>query len=204
MKKTLKKALPLLLLIASFAIALPFLTSCSGSIDGVNASEVVNLVFPQPIIFAAQFIATIILFIAVSKFVWKPYNEMLAKRKEYVMKGVNEVEAKKQEIFAQEEQLKLDVADAQMKSTELLQNAKVQSETIISESQVEAKNNYESTVKEAQEEIARMKLRMQKDLQHENIDLVLSATEQLTMKNIDSADNRKFIEDFLNQIDKEL
>ncbi len=69
MKKHLKKIAPFLLLILSFITVLPFLTSCSGAIDGVNASEIVNLVFPQPIIFVAQIIATIILFIAVSKFV---------------------------------------------------------------------------------------------------------------------------------------
>ncbi len=206
-KQHLKKILPFLLLLVTLIVALPFLTSCSmdgASIDGVNGSEIVNLVFPNPIVFAAQVVATIILFIAVTKFVWKPYNEMLQKRKQYVLGEIKEIEAKKKDIFAQEEATKQSYLEVQQRTSQMLIDAKQQSETIISESKVEAKNKYDNTIKEAQEEITRMKLKMQIEMASENVNLVMSAAEQLTMKNINSEDNKKFVEDFLNKIDKEL
>ncbi len=207
MKKHLKKTLPFLLLLVTLTIALPFLTSCStegASIDGVNGSEIVNLVFPNPIVFAAQIVATIVLFIAVTKFVWKPYNEMLQKRKDYVLSEINEIEAKKKSIYEQEASAKQNYLDVQKRTSQMLLDAKQQSEMIISESKVEAKNKYDNTLKEAQEEITKMKLKMQNEMASENVNLIMSAAEQLTMKNIDSADNKKFVEDFLKKIDKEL
>ncbi len=206
MKKHLKKILPFLLLLVTLTTALPFLTSCSSStaIDGVNGSEIVNLVFPNPIVFAAQIVATIILFAAVSKFVWKPYNDMLKKRKEFVMGEINEIEAKKQSAYEQDEAAKKNFLQVQQRTSQMLTDAKQQSEMILSESKIEAKNKYDNTLKEAQEEIFRMKLKMKTEMATENVDLILSAAEQLTMKNIDSADNRKFVEDFLSKIDKEL
>ncbi len=207
MKKHLKKTLPFLLLLVTLTIALPFLTSCStegASIDGVNGSEIVNLVFPNPIVFAAQIVATIVLFIAVTKFVWKPYNEMLQKRKEYVLSEINDIEAKKKSIYEQEASAKQNYLDVQKRTSQMLLDAKQQSEMIISESKVEAKNKYDNTIKEAQEEITKMKLKMQNEMASENVNLIMSAAEQLTMKNIDSADNKKFVEDFLKKIDKEL
>lgn len=207
MKKHLKKIIPFLLLLVTLVAALPFLTSCStdgANIEGVNGSEIVNLVFPNPIVFGAQILATIILFIVVSKFVWKPYNEMLKKRKDYVMGEIQEIEAKKQSIFEQEEAAKQNYLQVQERTSQMLIDAKHQSEMILSETKIEAKNKYDYSLKEAQEEIFKMKLKMQKEMANENVDLILSAAEQLTMKNIDSSDNRKFVEDFLNKLDKEM
>ncbi len=129
---------------------------------------------------------------------------MLEKRREYVMSEMQEIETQKQNLFAHETEMRNNLADAKARSSQLLQDAKHQSETIISESKIEAKNNYDLSLQEAQAEIARLKLKMQEEMHHENVDLILSATEELTMKNISSADNRKFVEDFLSKIDKEL
>ncbi len=204
MKKHLKKLLPFLLLLVSFTLVLPFLTSCSGTIDGVNGSEIVNLVFPQPIIFVAQIIATIILFIVVSKFVWKPYNEMIEKRKQYVMGEMNEIEAKKVSIYEEEAKIKETMTQTQIRASQMIEDARVQSANIISESKIEAQKNYDLSLKEAASEVEIMKLKMQNEMQNENVDLILSATEELTKKNIKSVDNKKFVEDFLSKIDKEL
>lgn len=204
MKKHLKKLLPLILLLVSFIIVLPFLTSCSGNIPGVNGSEIVNLLFPQPIVFAAQILATIILFFVVSKFVWKPYTTMINKRKEYVMSEVNAIEEKKHDLYEQEKQLNDAYLKAQLETSQMIQDAKNQSDLIISEAKIEAKNNYDLTIQNASNEVDKLKIKLKSDMRAENVELVLMAAEELTMKNINSTDNKRFVEDFLNKIDKEL
>lgn len=208
MKKHWKRITPILLLLLSTLIAIPFLTSCGGDggikIPGVNEGEIINLIFPQPYVFAAQIIATIILFFVITKFVWKPYNEMIDKRKQFVMQEMKEVEEAKKTIFEEENKIKMQYITTQEKVSEMIESATQQSNTIISDSKQEAKNATALAYKDAQEEVVRLKLKMQKELSDKNISLVMAATEELTMKNINDKDNEKFVEDFLNKLDKEL
>lgn len=204
MKKHWKKLFPIFLLLIILLISLPFLTSCSSEIPGVNGEEIVNLIFPQPIVMVAQVIATIILLFLVLKLVWKPYNELLEKRKQYVLSEINEVDQKKKEIFDQENELKEKYLKAQIEVSEMIENAKNKSENIILDSKEQAKINADKTLAEAREEISKMKLKMKKEVESQNIDIILSAASELAMKNINSDDNKKFVEDFLSKLDKEL
>lgn len=207
MKKHFKKIWPLFLILSFVIISLPFITSCSQDntkIPDVDATSIVNLIFPQPIVFAAQILATVILLFMVIKLVWKPYNKMIEKRKEYVMSGINEVEKKKLEIFEKENDLKIRYMNTQEEITSMIEEAKYKSNYIISESEKEAKLNSEKLMNESKIEIERLKEKMKKDLQSENVDVIISAASELMMKNVDSNDNKKFVEDFLSKIDKEL
>ncbi len=204
MKKHFKKVLPLILLLITLVIPLPFLTSCSGQIPGVNGETMINLIFPQPLVLIAQVLATIILLFIVLKLVWKPYNQMLDKRKEYVLSEINEIEAKKQIIFEQEKEIKDKYLKTQRDISQMLDDAKKQSEFIIANSKKEAKSNSDRLINEAQQEISKLKIEMQKNIESKNLDIVLTAAEELVMKNVTSDDNKKFVEDFLSKLDKEL
>ncbi len=180
------------------SLTLPFLTSCTGSIEGMEPSQIINSLFPNVWVLIGVLISTIVLFIALIYLVWKPAENMISKRQEYMMNEIKDAEEAKK--LADEK-----LADALKQST----SANVRANQIISDATTRAKNIMDDAQENANKEaniiknkalatIRSEKIKAEYEIKAKGVDLAFELAQSLMNKNISKEDNQEFVDQFIN------
>ncbi len=183
-------------LLSSFTI--PFLTSCTGSIEGMEPSQIINNLFPNVWVLIGVLISTIVLFIALIYLVWKPAEKMISKRQEYVMSEIKDAEETKK--IADEK-----LAEALKQTT----SANVRANQIISDATSRAKNIVDDAFENANKEaniikskalatIRSERIKAEYEIKAKGVDLAFELAQSLMSKNISQEDNQAFVDQFIN------
>ena len=202
--KAKKIIFPIICIILVLFITVPFLVSCNADIEGVNGTDIINLIFPNPYVFAAQIIASIVLFSLVLKFVWKPYNKLMDAKKEYALWEIREAELVKIEAYENNEKAKNEFILAQAEAVNIINDANEKANLLKIKLLEEAEFNSQLIITKSEKENEKTKKDFELTKNDEILDLAMNAAEALTRKNISSKDNEDFIKDFISKIDKEL
>lgn len=132
-----------------------------------------------------QLFATIILFIVVRFFLWKPITNILEKRREAMDSALEQAKNSKESAKLLEEELATELANAKASVRDILAKAEkdgnMRRELIISEAKQEAKNRLENLELELEQE----KNSMQKQIRQEIVDIAFTAAEKIVAKEID-------------------
>ena len=159
-----------------------------------------DLVTLVPWTFIIQIINLFIQVYLIKKFLFKPINEILEKRKNLADKTIRE---------AREAQSEADSLKEQYESS--LTNAHAEAAQIVSDAQKEAQAKADTLVKEAQEEAAGIKARAAADIEQEKKKAINEAKDEIgglamdiagkvVEKEINEADHKKLIDDFINKV----
>ncbi len=162
-----------------------------------NTQELVTLV---PWTFIAQICNLFIQMYLIKRFLFKPINEVLEKRKNLADKAIRE---------AREAQDEADSLKSQYEDS--LTNAHAEAAKIVSEAQKEAQNKADTLVKEAEEQVAGIKARAAADIEQEKKKAINEAKDEIgglamdiagkvVEKEINEADHKKLIDDFINEV----
>ena len=162
-----------------------------------NTQELVTLV---PWTFIAQIINLFIQMYLIKKFLFKPINDILEKRKNLADRTIREAREAKEEADSLKDQYE-----------DSLTSAHAEAAQIVSDAQKEAQNKADALVKEAQEEVAGIKARAAADIEQEKKKAVNEAKDEIgslamdiagkvVEKEINEADHKKLIEDFINKV----
>ncbi|MBO6241224.1 MAG: F0F1 ATP synthase subunit B [Butyrivibrio sp.] len=162
-----------------------------------NTQELVTLV---PWTFIAQIINLFIQMYLIKRFLFKPINEILEKRKNLADKTIREAREAKEEADSLKDQYE-----------DSLTSAHAEAAQIVSDAQKEAQNKADALVKEAQEEAAGIKARAAADIEQEKKKAVNEAKDEIgslamdiagkvVEKEINEADHKKLIDDFINKV----
>ena len=162
-----------------------------------NTQELVTLV---PWTFIAQIINLFIQMYLIKKFLFKPINEILEKRKNLADKTIREAREAKDEADSLKDQYE-----------DSLTSAHAEAAQIVSDAQKEAQSKADALVKEAQEEAAGIKARAAADIEQEKKKAVNEAKDEIgslamdiagkvVEKEISEADHKKLIDDFINKV----
>ena len=116
--------------------------------------EILNNFGVQPILFVAQIINFLIIFWLLKKFMFKPVQTLLEKRKSTIEEGLNAAEENKRLVEETEKREKEVLRKAQSEARKLVEDAKTQYDTIIKKSKDDAKEEVETMLKDAKEQIA--------------------------------------------------
>lgn len=191
----------LLLIVSLFSI--PFLVSCSSEIGGiVNATTIVNLIFPNIWVFVATIISTIILICAIIWFVWKPLNKKIEERKKYLNQELEDAEKAKQDAFNAKAQAQDEFAKAQIDAARIVQSANQKGNDLYNQLQDKAKEQAYQIVKNAQEEIDIEKRKMQEEMHDQILNIAFDAATHISKKNISKSDSDKMIDEFIDEYQK--
>lgn len=153
--------------------------SCLGPLTNmqITGSDVRDLLI--------QLFATIILFIVVRFFLWKPITNILEKRREAMDSALEQAKNSKESAKLLEEELATELANAKASVRDILAKAEkdgnMRRELIISEAKQEAKNRLENLELELEQE----KNSMQKQIRQEIVDIAFTAAEKIVAKEID-------------------
>ncbi len=163
----------------------------------MQTQELVTLV---PWTFIIQIINLFIQVYLIKKFLFKPINEVLEKRKNLADKVIRE---------AREAQDEADSLKTQYE--ESLSSAHAQAAQIVSDAQKEAQTKADTIVKEAQAEATSIKAKASADIEQEKKKAINEAKDEIgglameiagkvVEKEINEADHKKLIDDFITKV----
>lgn len=134
--------------------------------------------------FAIQLIATLILFLVVRFFLWKPLTNFLESRQEKMDKDLAEAEEAKNRAIKLEEELKAKYDAARVEIQKLLKQAEADGNLRRNEIIEEAKNEALRRIAAADEEINRDIAQQEKDIKNQIISIAFLAAEVIVGKEI--------------------
>lgn len=151
----------------------------------------------DPIAILAQAGTFLILFLILKKFAFNGISDQLEKRRAKIENSIKEAEALSLANQKSEDEIKKALAKASKESGKILEDAKQESARIIESSRAEAKSQSEKIVKSAEAEIKMQTEKAKSELKSELASLVASATEKVIGVKMDSAQDKKIIDEAL-------
>lgn len=146
-----------------------------------------------------QLIATILLFLVVRFFLWKPITNILEKRREAIDKSLEEANTAKENAKQIEAELAMELSNAKTQVKELLDKAEkdgnLRRETIIQGAKDEARRRLENLEIELQQE----KKNMEKEIRQEIVDIAFAAAEKIVAKEINHDKYLDVVDDILKE-----
>ena len=146
-----------------------------------------------------QLVSTIILFLAVRFFLWKPITKILEERRNAIDKELTEAQAAKENSIQIEQELltEREKAKAEIKAliSKAEHDANIQREAIINDAKAEAKRRLDNL----ENELIQEKANMENDIKKEIVDIAFQAAEKIVAKEIDREKYMDFVNDFLEE-----
>ncbi|MDE7161275.1 MAG: F0F1 ATP synthase subunit B [Anaeroplasmataceae bacterium] len=132
-----------------------------------------------------QLIATILLFVVIRIFLWKPITHILETRRQAIDQALEDAKSSKENAKVLETELADELAKAKASVQDILSKAEkdgnLRREQIILEAKQEAKQRLENLELELEQE----KNNMQKEIRKEIVDIAFAAAEKIVAKEID-------------------
>jgi F-type H+-transporting ATPase subunit b len=151
----------------------------------------------NPTFLLAQIVNFLVLWFLLSRFLFPPVLNTLAKRRDRIRNSLSEAERVKQEAAASQAEFERQLAEEQRKAQEAIaQAARVAEEVrekIIAEAQAEA----EQLKAHARQEIGQEREQMLADVRHQIADLAILAAQRIIGRTLDEQAQRQLIQDFL-------
>ena len=162
--------------------------------------QVQELVGIVPWKFIAQLCNLFIQVYLIKRFLFKPVNEILAKRKAMADAEIEDAKAAKEEAEAMKESYEKDLAEARNRAGEILSSAQktagAQSEEIVRRAQSEA-----AALKEKGEaEIAQEKKKAMSEIRTEIGGIAMDIAGKVIEREINEEDHRKLIDEFIANV----
>ncbi len=146
-----------------------------------------------------QLASTIILFLAVRFFLWKPITKILEDRRDAIDKELKEAQEAKENSIQIEQELLVEREKAKAEIKALISKAEhdanVQREAIINDAKAEAKRRLDNL----ENELIQEKANMEDDIKKEIVDIAFQAAEKIVAKEIDREKYMDFVNDFLEE-----
>ena len=161
------------------------------------------LVQPDPGLFIWTIVTFLVLLTLLAKFAWKPLLKALESRQEAIRKSLDDAEQAKQELVR-----------LQSESVQIIRQARVEAESIVSRSRSDgdrlreemkqkARAEADSIVRSAQRQIQLETVRAVQQIRGEAVDLSVTIASKILQRNIRKEDNERLIEDALKQVEAE-
>ena len=147
-------------------------------------------------------ITFLILLVVLKKIAWKPILDALESREKEIKDALNVAKKAREEAEKVSSDYEQSMKDAQIKSQKIILDSKLAAEKVKSEIEKTATVKAESMIENAKEQINLEKENAIKDIRNITIDLSIDIASKVIEKNIDSKENRKLIEEAMNNIGK--
>ena len=159
------------------------------------------LVQPDPGLFIWTILTFLVLLWLLAKFAWRPLLQALESRQELIRKSLDDAQEAKREL----ERLHLE-------SAQILKEARVQADSIISQTRSDgerlreemkqkARAEADTIVRTAERQIQLETARALQQIRHEAADLSVMIASKLLQRNLSKEDNERLIEDALQQVE---
>lgn len=174
------------------------LISIAGTEYGIG--DVMELVSIDPGTIIFTIINTLIIFLIIRVFLWKPVMKMMDKRNELAAAEITEAEKAKESAKAAEKEYTEKLADAKAEAAEIMKQATLRAQAREEEIISEANKKAAEIRAKAEEAIERDKKRVMNEIKDEISDIVILAATKVVEKEISEKDNEAIISSFLANV----
>ena len=169
-----------------------------------NIGEVIKTIqeklIPNLLSFVVQFLSFLVLILVVFILAYKPVKKILKKRADYIENEIKEARESNLEAQKSVDEAKEMVASSKVQASEIIARAEKQGQERYDMMLASANNEIVEMKKDAEKDIERAKEEAIQDIRNEMVNVALSASEEILKREVDSKDNRKLAEDFINRL----
>ena len=167
---------------------------------GETIGSIGQKLIPNWLSFVVQFLSFLVLLLVVFFLAYKPVKKILKKRADYVEDEIKQAKENNAQAQASVEEAKQLVASSKEKASEIIKNAEAQGQERFDAIILDAKQEVAEMKKAAEEDIARAKEDATQDIRSEMVNVALSASKEILKREVDTKDNVKLAEDFIDQL----
>ena len=146
-----------------------------------------------------QIVSFIILFVILSKLLYKPLVGMLDQRAEKIKEGLEASERARDDASKAEEAITQQLDEARLEGQKLISQARETAEKFRKDEMEVATSDIENMKLKAEKDIQRERDAAIEDLRKEFADLVITAAEKVVTNSLDEKEHRKLIENVLEE-----
>ena len=146
-----------------------------------------------------QIVSFIILFVILSKLLYKPLVVMLDQRAEKIKEGLEASERARDDASKAEEAITQQLDEARLEGQKLISQARETAEKFRKDEMEVATSDIENMKLKAEKDIQRERDAAIEDLRKEFADLVITAAEKVVTNSLDEKEHRKLIENVLEE-----
>lgn len=143
---------------------------------------------------------TLILFLVIKHFLFKPVNAMLDQRKADIEETYSKADEALENAKQTEKQYNELIGNARDESAQIIKNASDTANRRSEEIIKNAKNDADMIIKKANSEIEREKANARTAIKNEVSELAVLMAEKVVDKEIDKNDHRRFIDEFIENV----
>lgn len=159
-------------------------------------------VIPDLVNLSQQLVATLILFLILRHFLFKPVTDLLQKRKAYIEEGVEFRQQADQELKQIQSQYEIKMLEAKHESSEIISSARKYSEDMktkaVDESKMLAQEEYNKGILQLENE----RQKAMKSMNDEIVEIALSAAEKVLRKKADSDTDKQMVRSLIQDLEK--
>ncbi len=148
----------------------------------------------------AQIVNFVILFLVLKKFLYKPLINLMNRRRDRIIEGLEKAKKGEEEFQKIQEMRERELAKIQKEAEALIQKAREIGDKKQQEILTEAEEKTRKIVEEARGRIEIEKEKMLKEVRQDIADLVINATEKVLEEKIDEEKERKMIGEVIGKL----
>jgi len=150
--------------------------------------------------FIAHIIATIIIIIFLSRYVYKPFRNFHDSRGAKIDALLDDAVQKQTQAALDEKRGQMILNDAKNESVEIVKNARLDAEAQHYEILTNAKTEADSLHQQAKASVQRMQTEAEDQIKTTIVNVAFDAAEKLLEKNIDKETNQKLVDQFIKEL----
>lgn len=146
------------------------------------------------------FVNIIVLFLFLKKFLFKPVNEILEKRRNAIQTSLQDADDRRTEAYQLKSDYEAEIKAAGEQATAIMKEAREKAEAEYNKILQEAKLEAARVISEAEKSIELERVKTLEKAQAEIAGIAMLAASKLIGKNVDDAANKEFLGDFLKEV----
>lgn len=164
--------------------------------------DVQGSLMPNLYTMIVQLCATLIIFLCIKKWLWKPVKNILAKRADAMQASLDSAFEQNEEARVNLEASRKELNDAKESSREIIDVARQEAVNLKNEIVSDAKRQAQAKLDQADEKIARAKADAQSDLHDEMVSVAMAAVSKLLDEKATSKDDEEAIDKYIKEVKK--
>jgi len=159
------------------------------------------LVQPDPGLFIWTIVTFLVLLALLAKFAWRPLLEALENRQASIRKSLDDAAQAKVELGKLHEQSAQILREARVEAESIITKGRADAERLRAEMKEKARVEAEGIVRNAERQIQLETTRALQQIRTEAVDLSVMIASKIIQRNLSKEDNERLIDDALKQVE---
>jgi F-type H+-transporting ATPase subunit b len=159
------------------------------------------LVQPDPGLFIWTILTFLVLLGLLAKFAWRPLLKALEVRQEAIKKSLEDADRAKEELARMQQESAKIIEQARVESDSILSRTRSDADRLREELKVRAKEEADTMIRNAEQQIQLQTRQALQQIRHEVGDIAVTIASKLLERNLTNEDNDRLIRETLRQLE---